>query len=121
MPDMTWRALVNLKYMHDNIPWLDEVSIGHALISDALYLGLKQTIEEYDFFTGRIVKMDMGHFILYTTLGSDLWTTILAFLGYQFGAQQELLKKYCISKYWHDSLSIANFRLYNIQKEIHTI
>lgn len=40
------------------------------------------------------VKMDMGHFILYTTLGSGLWTTILAFLGYQFGAQQELLKKY---------------------------
>ena len=40
-------SLVNLKYMHDNIPWLDEVSIGHALISDALYLGLKKTIEEY--------------------------------------------------------------------------
>ena len=40
-------SLVNLKYMHDNIPWIDEVSIGHALISDALYLGLKTTIEEY--------------------------------------------------------------------------
>jgi pyridoxine 5-phosphate synthase len=40
-------SLVNLKYMHDNIPWLDEVSIGHALISDALYLGLQKTIEEY--------------------------------------------------------------------------
>lgn len=39
--------LVNLKYFHDNIPWLDEVSIGHALICDALYLGLKKTIEEY--------------------------------------------------------------------------
>lgn len=38
---------VNLKYFHDNIPWLDEVSIGHALICDALYLGLKKTIEEY--------------------------------------------------------------------------
>lgn len=40
-------SLVNLKYMHTHIPWLDEVSIGHALISDALYMGLKQTIEEY--------------------------------------------------------------------------
>lgn len=40
-------SLVNLKYSHDNIPWLDEVSIGHALICDALYLGLKKTIEEY--------------------------------------------------------------------------
>lgn len=40
-------SLVNLKYFHENIPWLDEVSIGHALISDALYLGLKQTIREY--------------------------------------------------------------------------
>lgn len=40
-------SLENLKYFHDNIPWLDEVSIGHALICDALYLGLKKTIEEY--------------------------------------------------------------------------
>lgn len=40
-------SLQNLKYLHDAIPWLDEVSIGHALISDALYMGLKRTIEEY--------------------------------------------------------------------------
>ena len=40
-------SLENLKFFHGNIPWLDEVSIGHALISDALYLGLKKTIEEY--------------------------------------------------------------------------
>ena len=40
-------SLVNLAYMHEMIPWLDEVSIGHALICDALYLGLKKTIEEY--------------------------------------------------------------------------
>ena len=40
-------SLVNLKYFHENIPWLDEVSIGHALICDALYLGLQKTIEEY--------------------------------------------------------------------------
>lgn len=39
--------LVNLNYFHQNIPWLDEVSIGHALISDALYLGLECTIQEY--------------------------------------------------------------------------
>lgn len=40
-------SLLNLNYLRQNVPWLDEVSIGHALISDALYLGLKQTIEEY--------------------------------------------------------------------------
>ncbi|MBQ0080953.1 MAG: pyridoxine 5'-phosphate synthase [Alistipes sp.] len=40
-------SLVNLKYFHDIIPWCDEVSIGHALISDALYLGLKETITRY--------------------------------------------------------------------------
>lgn len=40
-------SLVNLAYMAKCIPWLDEVSIGHALICDALYLGLKNTIEEY--------------------------------------------------------------------------
>lgn len=40
-------SLVNLKYFHESIPWLDEVSIGHALICDALYLGLEKTIKEY--------------------------------------------------------------------------
>ena len=40
-------SLQNLNYFYKNIPWLDEVSIGHALISDALYLGLKETIQEY--------------------------------------------------------------------------
>lgn len=39
--------LENLSYFHKNIPWLKEVSIGHALISDALYLGLENTIQMY--------------------------------------------------------------------------
>ncbi|MCX6301888.1 MAG: pyridoxine 5'-phosphate synthase [Bacteroidia bacterium] len=39
--------LDNLRYFHKNIPWLLEVSIGHALISDALYLGLENTIQMY--------------------------------------------------------------------------
>lgn len=39
--------LENLRFFHQNIPWLDEVSIGHALISDALYLGLENTIQMY--------------------------------------------------------------------------
>lgn len=39
--------LQNLAYFHQHIPWLDEVSIGHALICDALYLGLATTIERY--------------------------------------------------------------------------
>lgn len=40
-------SLINLKFFHQRIPWLDEVSIGHALICDALYLGLENTILEY--------------------------------------------------------------------------
>ena len=40
-------SLENLKYFADKIPNLDEVSIGHALISDALYLGLENTIQMY--------------------------------------------------------------------------
>ncbi|HOU01906.1 MAG TPA: pyridoxine 5'-phosphate synthase [Bacteroidales bacterium] len=39
--------LDNLNYFHKNIPWILEVSIGHALISDALYLGLENTIQMY--------------------------------------------------------------------------
>ena len=40
-------SLQNLTYFHQNIPWLDEVCIGHALICDALYFGLEDTIKRY--------------------------------------------------------------------------
>lgn len=40
-------SLENLEYFHANMPYLDEVSIGHALISDALYLGIENTIKAY--------------------------------------------------------------------------
>jgi pyridoxine 5'-phosphate synthase PdxJ len=40
-------SLKNLAFFHQHIPWLDEVSIGHALICDALYLGLETTIRDY--------------------------------------------------------------------------
>ncbi len=39
--------LNNLKFLKENIPFLDEVSIGHALICDALYYGLENTIQMY--------------------------------------------------------------------------
>ncbi len=39
--------LDNLAYFKHNIPYLNEVSIGHALICDALYLGLEETIRRY--------------------------------------------------------------------------
>lgn len=40
-------SLENLKFLKQQIPWIDEVSIGHALVCDALYLGLQTTIEKY--------------------------------------------------------------------------
>jgi pyridoxine 5-phosphate synthase len=40
-------SLENLRYMKEQIPWLKEVSIGHALIADALYYGLQNTIQMY--------------------------------------------------------------------------
>jgi pyridoxine 5-phosphate synthase len=39
--------LENLKYFAEQIPWLKEVSIGHALISDALYLGFENAVQLY--------------------------------------------------------------------------
>ncbi|MDE7376988.1 MAG: pyridoxine 5'-phosphate synthase [Muribaculaceae bacterium] len=39
--------LSNLAFLRQRLPYLNEVSIGHALISDALYLGLKDTIAKY--------------------------------------------------------------------------
>lgn len=40
-------SLENLAYFKNQVPYLDEVSIGHALISDALYFGLENTIQLY--------------------------------------------------------------------------
>lgn len=40
-------SLANLHYFHRRIPWVDEVSIGHAIICDALYMGLHETIRLY--------------------------------------------------------------------------
>ncbi len=39
--------LENLEYFIRTIPWTEEVSIGHAIICDALYMGLEQTIQAY--------------------------------------------------------------------------
>lgn len=40
-------SLANLRYFIERIPWCDEASIGHALISDALYYGLENTVQMY--------------------------------------------------------------------------
>jgi pyridoxine 5-phosphate synthase len=43
---------LNLRNLPDFIkafPWVDEVSIGHALIADALYLGIQETIKQYKY------------------------------------------------------------------------
>ena len=40
-------SLINLEYFYRSLPYLNEVSIGHALICDALYLGLEETIRRY--------------------------------------------------------------------------
>lgn len=42
-------SLDNLRLFKESLPKLDEVSIGHALISDALYLGLENTIQRYKY------------------------------------------------------------------------
>mgnify|MGYP001606230694 CR=1 FL=1 len=39
--------LHNLKFFKQNMPWLDEVSIGHALICDAIYLGFENAVQLY--------------------------------------------------------------------------
>ncbi len=40
-------SLQNIQFFKQNVPYLDEVSIGHALISEALYEGLKNVIKQY--------------------------------------------------------------------------
>ena len=40
-------SLKNLHAFISAFPWIDEVSIGQALVADALYLGIKETIKQY--------------------------------------------------------------------------
>ena len=40
-------SLDNIKFFKDNIPGLLEVSIGHALISESLYLGIENVVQMY--------------------------------------------------------------------------
>jgi len=40
-------SLKNIRFFKEKVPHLDEVSIGHALISEALYMGLEKTIQKY--------------------------------------------------------------------------
>ena len=40
-------SLENIKYFQEQVPHVDEVSIGHALISESLYMGLEKTIQQY--------------------------------------------------------------------------
>lgn len=40
-------SLENLRYFYETIPWTDEVSIGHALVCDALYIGISETVKRY--------------------------------------------------------------------------
>jgi pyridoxine 5-phosphate synthase len=47
-------SLENLNFFTQNIPQLDEVSIGHALVCDALYYGLENTIQLYLREIGRV-------------------------------------------------------------------
>ena len=48
----------NLQYFIERIPWVDEVSIGHALISDALYWGLENTVGIYQRCIARATKTE---------------------------------------------------------------
>ena len=40
-------SLQNLRFFAQSVPFLNEVSIGHALVCDALYMGLNETIRSY--------------------------------------------------------------------------
>jgi pyridoxine 5-phosphate synthase len=48
-------SLENLAYFHEHVPHLMEVSIGHALVCDALYLGLQESIRRYQACLGNLV------------------------------------------------------------------
>ena len=59
-------------------------------------------IRQYISMPAGLAKMDMGRFVLYTTLGAGIWVTILALLGYYLGANQER-----VAEYLHSAVLVA--------------
>jgi membrane protein DedA with SNARE-associated domain len=51
-------------------------------------------VRQYISFPAGLARMDLKEFILYTTLGAGIWTTILAFLGYFVGKNEQLIHQY---------------------------
>lgn len=94
------------------IYWFADSKIGHLLMLSGKKI---KKAEDYfvehgniSTFVGRLIpvirqlisipaglaKMNLGHFILYTTLGASLWNIILAFIGYLAHGQQDIINKY---------------------------
>ncbi len=51
-------------------------------------------VRQYISFPAGLARMDLKEFILYTTLGAGIWTTILALLGYFVGKNEQLIHQY---------------------------
>ena len=61
-------------------------------------------------------KMDLKAFLFYTTLGSGIWTIILAALGYYLYTQKELLNRYYQEIWWVLVVAGVLFLIYLVVK-----
>lgn len=72
---------------------VEEYFKNHGSIS--VFIGrLLPGIRHFISLPAGIAKMDMKLFFFYTTVGSLIWTTVLAMLGYEIGENRELIKQY---------------------------
>jgi len=95
--DLEWAKWFLLD--HDKLQKAESYFLKHGKISTfvgRLLPGIRQLIS----LPAGFVKMPLTPFIFFTALGAGIWVSILAFLGYFYGANQDLLNSYFLEAKW---------------------
>lgn len=109
------------KLTEERFDKLNNFFLKHGAIST--FIGrLIPGVRQYISFPAGLSKLSMPKFIVYTSLGAGLWTTILAFIGYLVGNNKELIHKYSntalLSVVLFSVLLIFTYIFYNKKKKV---
>jgi len=80
-------------FTEEKMTKVEKFFIAHGSIS-TFSTRLIPVFRQYISFPAGLAKMPFGKFCFFTSLGAGIWVSVLAFLGYYFGENEDLIKKY---------------------------